>query len=101
VARMDAALANLTARGMDPRAFYLTPFDYAALAKAKTKRWREDSGSGALVWPLSHRDVPLIGESLIEQMIPVRQTTSSRKQSTLYSTRGVSVNVPRHLEIPA
>jgi hypothetical protein len=59
------------------------------------------TGSDAFVWPASHRDVPLISESLIEQMIPVRQTKSARKHSMLYSTRGVAVHVPRHIEIPA
>jgi len=101
VARLDAALARLSARGMDPRAFYLTPFDYAALARARTRRWRADTGSEAFAWPCSHRDVPLIGESLIEQMIPVRQTSSSKKASMLYSTRGIAIHVPRHVEIPS
>lgn len=100
VARMDLALAILSARGMDPRAFYLTPFDYEALARAKTKRWREESGSTAFAVPTSHRDVPLIGESLIEKMIPVREAAASRRYSMLYSTRGVAIHVPRHVDVP-
>jgi hypothetical protein len=94
IRRIDAGLARMRERGMEPRAIYLTPADFLLLARAKTTRWRRETGSKALVWPLSYDDVPLISEKLIEQMVPVR-LAKGRNGSTIYSTRGVTVAVPR------
>lgn len=101
IPRLDAGLAKMAERKMAPRAIYLTKADYADLARSSTRRWREESGSRAFVWPLSHADVPIIGESLIQHMIPIRETKSAAKQSMIYSIHGVAVHVPRQVELPA
>jgi hypothetical protein len=100
VRRLDAALAKMAERKMEPRAIYLTRPDYDALARARTRRYRQDTGSPAFVWPLSHEDVPIISASLIQHMIPIRETKSAAKQSMIYSKHGVAVHVPRIVELP-
>jgi hypothetical protein len=67
IRRIDAALATMRSRGMAPRAIYLTPSDHKLLARAKTTRYRRETGSKALLWPvpISHDDVPIIAEKLI------------------------------------
>jgi hypothetical protein len=94
IRRIDAALGKMRQQRMEPRAIYLTPSDYKLLARAKTTRFRRETGSRAVLWPCSHDDVPLICEALIGQMVPVR-LTKGRSGSTVYSTRGVTVAVPR------
>lgn len=93
--RLDCALARMKANGMAPRAIYLTPADYKLFAKERTRAWRDATGSRGLIWPLSHEDVPIIAESLIPAMVPVRESKGKRK-STIYSTHGVVQAVPAY-----
>lgn len=93
--RIDAGLEKMRQAGMEPRAIYLCPSDYKLLTRASTRNWREQSGSRAYVWPCSYSDVPLIGEKLIAQMVPVRLTR--KPGSAIYSTYGVKVSVPKRL----
>lgn len=103
IRRIDAALARMSAEKMEPRAIYLTPADYASLARVKTKRWQKETGSSALIFPLSYEDVPIVNESLCARLsydsakgtaiVPVRQAKGKRA-STIYSTHGVTVRVP-------
>lgn len=94
IRRIDAALEKMRMQRMEPRAIYLTERDYKLLARARTTRYRRETGSKALLWPSDHDGVPLIAAALIEKMVPVRQT-KGKKQSTIYSTHGVTVHVPR------
>lgn len=97
IQRIDAALATMAAREMEPRAIYLTPDDREALATAKTKRYRQETGSAAFLWPCSYGDVPIVnaaGVTRIESAIPVRETEN---RSVVYSTHGVGVQVPQRV----
>jgi hypothetical protein len=95
IRRIDAALGKMRVQGMEPRAIYLTLADYRLLARSRTTRYRRETGSRALVWPCSHDDVPLISAKLIDKMVPVRPTLGATRRSTVFSTNGVSVAVPK------
>ena len=87
--RIGAALEKMRLRKMKPRAVYLSPADFKAFKKARTRIWKSE------VVPLAVMEVPIISESLIGEMVPVRPTGKPR--STVYSTNGVEVAVPVRL----
>jgi hypothetical protein len=96
IRRIDAALAELAARELQPRAIYLTPSDYWLLRRTKTARWRRATGSSAIIWPLSYGDVPLVSDKTAGLTIPVSAASNlNRRGSCIYSTTGIPVAVPR------
>ncbi len=80
--RLDAALERLEHRQMKVRGIYLTPADHEALAKATTYHWRKHTGSTARAIPLSYHDHLIF---------------RSERRSSIYSTHGVEVVVPKRL----
>jgi hypothetical protein len=88
--RLDAALDAMVKAGELPRAIYLTPADYAQFALEETAAWQGKLGTKALFVPLSHDDVPIIAEHLIDKVeVPVRQCVNVGKRgSAVYSATG-------------
>lgn len=87
--RVDAALEKARWRNLALRGIYLNPADYAAFAKAETVRWRKETGSKALCWPLSYQHVLILGKSAL----PVKEA----KSSAVYATSGEQIAIPKRL----
>jgi hypothetical protein len=96
---IEAALERMTGEGLQPASIYLDAKDYEAFAHEYTERRRASTGSGALFWPLSYGDVPLVNEKVvekIEKLIPVRPSCGPRQlKSAAYASNGVPF--PIHL----
>jgi excinuclease UvrABC nuclease subunit len=86
--RLDAALQKARFRRLELRGIYLDEADYAAFAKAMTRRWRKASGSRAGVFPLAYDSVLIIGGSAM---------VHEAKKSAVYATSGEAVVIPKRL----
>jgi hypothetical protein len=87
--RIEAALEKARWRKLELRGLYLDHADYADFAYAETLRYQQETGSTALLWPCSYRNVLIIGG----KALPVKEAT----RSAIYATSGEAIIVPKEL----
>lgn len=79
IGRLDAALSSVAERKMEVRAIYLNEQDHDALNRAESARWKRK----LCVFEYHGHEI------------------RRGKASTIYSTHGCSVNVPKRLGVSA
>jgi hypothetical protein len=89
LARIEAAIEKARWRKLELRGLYLDHEDYADFAYAETVRWQEETGSAAILWPLSYDNVLILNK----KSIPVKEAA----KSAVYATSGEAVYVPKML----
>lgn len=87
--RIDCALEKARWRKLELRGLYLDHEDYADFAHAMTLRYQQETGSTAILWPLSYENVLLLGRSAV----PVKEGQSS----AIYATSGEPICVSKKL----
>jgi hypothetical protein len=87
--RIAAALEKARWRRLELRGLYLDHDDYADFAHAETLRYQQETGSDAILWPLSYENVLILNE----RAIPVKES----QRSGIYSTTGEYIAVPKRL----
>jgi hypothetical protein len=65
ISRIEAALEKARWRKLELRGLYLDHEDYADFAYAETVRYQQETGSTAMLWPLSYENVLIIGGKAI------------------------------------
>lgn len=87
--RIEAALEKARWRKLELRGLYLDHDDYADFAHAETLRFQRETGSTAILWPLSYENILIIGG----KALPVKEAT----RSAIYATSGEAIVVPKRL----
>jgi hypothetical protein len=87
--RIESALEKARWRKLKLRGLYLDHQDYADFAHAETLRYQRETGSGAILWPLSFDHVLILNE----KSIPVKGATVS----AVYGEHGEKIVVPKQL----
>lgn len=89
IARIESALEKARWRELELRGLYLDDEDYADFAYAETLRYQEETGSSAMLWPLSFDHVLILND----KSIPVKGAT----KSAIYATSGEAITIPKRL----
>ena len=89
IARIESALEKARWRKLELRGLYLDHQDYADFAYAETLRYQQETGSTAMLWPLSYENVLILGE----KALPIKEAG----KSALYATSGEAITVPKQL----
>lgn len=90
ISRIESALERARWRKLELRGLYLDHEDYADFAYAETIRWQQETGSTALLWPLSYENILIIGG----KALPVKE---SPRRSAIYGQHGEEIVVPKQL----
>jgi hypothetical protein len=87
--RIEAALEKARWRKLDLRGLYLDHEDYADFAYAETIRFQQETGSQAMLWPLSYDNVLILGA----KAVPVK----GAGRSAVYANSGEEIRVAKRL----
>lgn len=89
ISRIESALEKARWRKLELRGLYLDHEDYADFAYAVTLKYQQETGSQALLWPLSYENILILGA----KVLPVKEAT----RSAIYATSGEAIYVPKQL----